>query len=94
MPVTWVIANNASYRILKLNMLEYLGEGAAGRQFVAMDLTDPPLDFSRIAASFGVKGIRVEHPDQIGDVVRGAQTAKEPRVVDIVIDGDIRSRWL
>ncbi len=49
-----MIANNASYRILKLNMLEYLGEAAAGRQFVAMDLTDPPLDFSRIAASFGV----------------------------------------
>jgi thiamine pyrophosphate-dependent acetolactate synthase large subunit-like protein len=93
-PVTWVIANNASYRILKLNMLEYLGEGAADRRFVAADLTDPPLDFSRIAASFGVKGVRVEHPDQIGDAVREAQTAQEPRLVDIVIDGDIRSRWL
>lgn len=93
-PVTWVIANNASYRILKLNMLEYLGEGAAGRRFVAADLTDPPLDFSRIAASFGVKGVRVERPDQIGDAVREAQTAQEPRLVDIVIDGDIRSRWL
>lgn len=93
-PVTWVIANNASYRILKLNMLEYLGEGAAGRQFTAMDLTEPPLDFSRIAASFGVKGVRVEHPHQIGDAVREAQAAQEPRVVDIVIDGDIRSRWL
>jgi len=93
-PVTWVIANNASYRILKLNMLEYLGEAAAGRRFIAMDLTDPPLDFSRIAASFGVQGTRVEHPDQIGDAVREAQMAQEPRVVDIVIDGDIRSRWL
>jgi thiamine pyrophosphate-dependent acetolactate synthase large subunit-like protein len=93
-PVTWVIANNASYRILKLNMIEYLGEGAAERRFVAMDLTDPPLDFSRIAASFGVKGVRVEHPDQIGDAVREAQKAGEPRVVDVVIDGDISSRWL
>ena len=93
-PVTWVIANNQSYRILKLNMLEYLGEGAAGRQFVAMDLTDPPLDFSRIAASFGVKGVRVEHPDEIGDAVREAQAAQEPRLIDIVIDGDVRTRWL
>ena len=58
------------------------------------DLTDPPLDFSRIAASFGVKGVRIEHPDQIGDAVREAQAADEPRLVDIVIDGDIRSRWL
>lgn len=93
-PVTWVIANNASYRILKLNMLDYLGEQAAGRQFGVMDLTDPPLDFSSIAASFGVKGVRVEHPDQVGDAVREAQTAQEPRVVDIAIDGDISSRWL
>jgi benzoylformate decarboxylase len=93
-PVTWVIANNASYRILKLNMLKYLGEGAAGRQFVAMDLTDPPLDFSRIAASFGVQGVRVEHPDQIGDAVQEAQAAQQPRIVDIVVDGDISSRWL
>ena len=93
-PVTWVIANNASYRILKLNMLEYLGEGAAGRDFVAMDLTDPPLDFAHIAASFGVKGVRIDHPDQIGEALREAQAADEPRLVDIVIDGDIRSRWL
>ena len=93
-PVTWVIANNASYRILKLNMLEYLGEGAAGRKFVAMDLTDPPLDFARIASAFGVKGVRVEHADEIGDAVREAQTSGEPRLVDVVIEGDVRSRWL
>ena len=93
-PVTWVVANNASYRILKLNMLEYLGEGASGRRFIGMDLTDPPLDFSHIAASFGIKGVRIEHPDEIGAAVREAQAAEEPRLVDIVIDGDIRSRWL
>lgn len=93
-PVTWVIANNASYRILKLNMLEYLGEGAAGRKFLAMDLEDPLLDFSQIAAAFGVKGVRIEHPDQIGDAVREAQQANEPRLVDVALEGDIRSRWL
>jgi benzoylformate decarboxylase len=93
-PVTWVIANNRSYRILKLNMLEYLGEGAAGRHFVEMDITDPPLDFAAIAASFGVTGTRVEHPDEVGDAIREAQKANEPRLVDVVIEGDIRSRWL
>jgi len=93
-PVTWVIANNRSYRILKLNMLDYLGEGAAGRRFVEMDLNDPPLDFSQIAASFGVKGVRIEHPDQIGDAVHEAQKSDEPRLLDIVIDGDVKSRWL
>jgi benzoylformate decarboxylase len=92
--VTWVIANNRSYRILKLNMLDYLGEGAAGRKFVAMDMTDPELDFSRIAASFGVKGVRIERPDEIGDALREAQSSGEPRLLDVVIDGDVKSRWL
>jgi benzoylformate decarboxylase len=93
-PVTWVVANNRSYRILKLNMLEYLGEGAAGRRFVEMDINDPPLDFAQIAPAFGVKSVRVEHPDGIGEAVREAQGANEPRLVDVVIEGDIRSRWL
>ena len=93
-PVTWVILNNGSYRILKLNMLEYLGVRAAGRRFLAMDLTDPALDFAHIASAFGVKGVRVEHPEAIGDAVREAQAAAEPRLVDVAIDGDIRSRWL
>jgi benzoylformate decarboxylase len=93
-PVTWVIANNSAYRILKLNMLEYLGEGAAGRRFVEMDLTAPAVDFPAVAASFGVKGVRVEHPDEVGDAVREAQKANEPRLIDVAIDGDVRSRWL
>jgi thiamine pyrophosphate-dependent acetolactate synthase large subunit-like protein len=93
-PVTWVIANNSAYRILKLNMLEYLGEGAPGRKFVEMDLTGPAVDFPAVAASFGVKGVRVEHPDEIGDAVIEAQKANEPRLIDVAIEGDIRSRWL
>lgn len=93
-PVTWVVANNRSYRILKLNMLEYLGEGAAGRRFVEMDMTEPELDFSRIASAFGVKGTRVEHGDQVGAAVREAQRSGEPCLIDAVIDGDVRSRWL
>jgi benzoylformate decarboxylase len=93
-PVTWVIANNRSYRILKLNMLDYLAEGAAGREFVEMDITEPALDFSAIAASFGVKGARVERAEDIGDALREAQSSGQPRLLDIVIDGDVKSRWL
>jgi thiamine pyrophosphate-dependent acetolactate synthase large subunit-like protein len=88
-PVTWVICNNRSYRILKLNMLQYLGEAAAGRRFVAMDLTEPDLDFARIAASFGVQGERVEHPDQLAPALRRAFAAGVPALVDVVIDGTV-----
>jgi len=36
----------------------------------------------------------VEHPDEVGDAVREAQKANELRLVDVAIDGDVRSRWL
>ena len=48
-PVTYVMLSNRAYRILKLNMLEYLGPEAPRREFVAMDLVDPELRFDRMA---------------------------------------------
>ena len=36
-PATFVMLNNASYRILKLNMVEYLGKAAKDREFVTQD---------------------------------------------------------
>ncbi len=71
-PSLIVICNNASYRILKINMLHYLGEAAARRRFIAMDLTNPLLDFARIAEAFGVRGQRVEHPDELAPALRAA----------------------
>ncbi len=93
-PVTFVIVNNASYRILKLNTLEYLGKAAPGRNFVAMDLAEPSLDFAQIAHSFGVKGLRVTEPGQIGEAVREAQGAEGACLLDVVVDGDVGTLWL
>ena len=65
-PVTYVMLNNAAYRILKLNMVEYLGKAARGRKFIAMDLTDPELRFDRMAESMGVPGVpRRASPDDL-----------------------------
>lgn len=89
-PVTYVICNNASYRILKINMLQYLGEAAAGRKFIAMDLTDPSLDFARIAEAFGVRGRRVESPVDLEPVLKEALAADEPFLVDVVVEGAVR----
>jgi benzoylformate decarboxylase len=93
-PVTYVICNNASYRILKVNMLDYLGEAAAGRRFVAMDLTDPLLDFARLADAFGVRGRRVEHPDDLAPTLREALAANEPSLVDVVVEGGVGGMML
>lgn len=89
-PVTYVICNNQSYRILKLNMLHYLGEAMAGRKFIGMDLVDPVLDFAQIAQAFGIRGQRVERPGELGPALRSALHSGEPSLVDVVIEGGLR----
>ena len=77
LPVTYVMLNNAAYRILKLNMVEYLGAAARTRKFVAMDLTDPDLRFDRLAEAMGVRGRRVERPEDLGP--RAPRGGRAPR---------------
>jgi benzoylformate decarboxylase len=91
-PVTFVMLSNRAYRILKLNMLEYLGAGAAGRRFVAMDLTDPELRFDRIAESMGVRGRRVERPEDLGPALRDAIAHDGPSLVDVVMESPLPGR--
>jgi thiamine pyrophosphate-dependent acetolactate synthase large subunit-like protein len=43
-----------------------------------------PTDFTVVAKSFGIRGIRVEQPQQIAPALREALDAAEPVVVDVV----------
>jgi benzoylformate decarboxylase len=88
-PVTYVMLNNAAYRILKLNMVEYLGTGARGRRFVEMDLTDPELRFDRMAESMGVPGRRVERPEDLAPALREAIAHDGPSLVDVVLESPV-----
>jgi benzoylformate decarboxylase len=89
LPVTFVMLNNAAYRILKLNMVEYLGAAARGRKFVAMDLTDPELRFDRLAEAMGVRGRRVERPEELGPALREAIAHDGPSLVDVVMESPV-----
>jgi acetolactate synthase-1/2/3 large subunit len=43
-----------------------------------------PTDFSAVARSFGVRGIRVEQPGEIAMALQQAMAANGPVVVDVV----------
>ena len=92
-PVTYVMLSNRSYRILKLNLLEYLGEAAAGREFVAMDLTEPDLRFDRMAQAMGVPSRRVEAPEELHGALEEAIGHRGgPYLLDVVLESPLPGR--
>src|SRR5438046_1443114 len=53
LPVTYVVANNASYAILKSGMLTFGLPAAKRGVFPGMDLVDPEIDYLALARSMG-----------------------------------------
>ncbi len=88
-PATFVMLSNGSYRILKLNVVEYLGSAMKNRDFVALDLNDPPLRFDLMAESMGVPARRVERPEDLKDALREAIDHPGPSLVDVVMDSPV-----
>jgi len=50
-----------------------------------------PTDFTAVARSFGLRGIRVEQPGEIAPALREALAAEEAVVVDVVTDLEPRA---
>jgi acetolactate synthase-1/2/3 large subunit/sulfoacetaldehyde acetyltransferase len=57
-----------------------------GGRYVGADIGNPRFD--QLAELFGARGYYVEHPDQVGDVVRAALGCGKPAVIEIPIDPD------
>jgi thiamine pyrophosphate-dependent acetolactate synthase large subunit-like protein len=92
-PVTYVMLSNRAYRILKLNMLEYLGPSSKDREFVAMDLTEPELRFDRLAEAMGVPSKRVERPEELPAALEQAVGHRGgPYLLDVVLESPLPGR--
>ena len=91
-PVVYVISNNSSYRVLKLNMDTYkthvLKEDIPRSQYIGMDFPTP-LNIAGIAEATGVYGIKIEDPAELAPAVRSALELGKPAVLDVVIDGSV-----
>lgn len=83
-PITYVIANNRSYRILKERLKAFRGTD----RFVGMDLREPDIDFVALATSMGVRAARIERPDQFEPALREASRSGQTWLLDVpVADG-------
>ncbi len=89
-PITYVICNNAAYRILKVNMNHYhrINDRPLPNRYTAMDF-DTPFDFKAQAEAYGAKGIRVERAEDIRPAMEQATSNRAPTVIDAVLDGSV-----
>lgn len=87
-PVTYVIANNSSYQILKTNWRTFYGAGPAGGAYPGFDLVDPPLNFAGVARAYGLPSWCVERPDELGPALRQAlAVADRATLVEVLVEG-------
>jgi len=84
LPLTYVIANNRSYRILK----ERLKSMRGSERYIGMDLREPEIDFVGLAESMGVPAHRITEPDEVAPALRAAMASGVPRLLDVrIADG-------
>jgi len=89
--IIFLICNNQSYRILKLNMLEYWAEeNMELRQFPNLNLDYPVIRFDEIAKGFGVTSWSANDPDSLRDALnRALANTNGPHLIDVRIEGAV-----
>lgn len=87
----FVICNNRSYRILKLNILQYWQEQQIPPHDFpsSFDLCHPELKFDELARAMGVQAVRVERPEQIESAISQALQHNGPFLIDLVISNEV-----
>jgi benzoylformate decarboxylase len=81
LPVTFVIGNNRSYRILKERLTSMRGT----EKHIGMDLRDPPIEWTGLAQSLGVPARRVTDAADVAPAIREAAARRGPSLIDAVV---------
>jgi benzoylformate decarboxylase len=89
--VVFVIFNNSSYMILKGGLMAMKGAAAASGVFPGMDITDPEVDFVRLAESMGVAGQKVSRAAELRPALEWALASGGPALLDVAIAREVRS---
>jgi thiamine pyrophosphate-dependent acetolactate synthase large subunit-like protein len=87
----FVICNNRSYHILKLNILHYWREHQIPEHAFpsSFDLCNPDIQFVQLAQAMGVEAIRVEKPDEVGPAIQKALNHEGPFLIDLVLTDEV-----
>ena len=82
LPVTFVIANNGGYRIIKQRLRAFHGS----EHYVGMDFIEPAVDFCALAKSLGADTTRISAASDLLPALSTAMQSKGPHLVDLILD--------
>lgn len=85
LPITYVIANNGGYRIIKQRLRSFHGND----HYIGMDFADPAIDFAALARSMGMPAERITEPDAVPAALRRAFSTSGPKLLDVVVEGRV-----
>ena len=88
LPITYIIANNRGYRILKERLVAFHDN----HQFIGMDFHSPPIDFVSIAESMGVRARRIEKVGDLPTALKDSISSKGPTLLDVMVDDGFGNR--
>jgi benzoylformate decarboxylase len=89
--VKFVVFNNSSYMILKGGLLALKGVSAERGVFTGMDITEPEIDFVRLAESMGLAARRVSKAAELRPALDWALNENGPTLLDVAILREVRS---
>lgn len=81
LPITYVITNNRSYRILKERLISM----RKSDRFIGMDIREPSIDYCALAQSMGVPAKRVVEPQDFAPALREAAASGGPRLLEVMV---------
>jgi benzoylformate decarboxylase len=85
LPLTFIIANNGGYRIIKQRLLAFHGDN----HYVGMDFVDPPVDFTGVAKALGLEAMRITDPKDIAPALKSAFGRPGAKLIEVVVDGTV-----
>ncbi len=77
LPITTMLFNNGSFGWIKMLQKIYYGE-----RYLGVDFTGK-MDAVAIAEAFGIRGVRITRPDQLGPAITEAMESNEPTFIDV-----------
>ena len=82
LPITYVIANNGGYRIIK----ERLRQFHENDNYIAMDFEDPPINSNELAAGFGMASIRASNADEMEQALAKSFAESGPMLIEAMVE--------